>query len=140
MVCHRSTVRVASQPRRHSNRGSAGKPMCPSTWNRSHENRRGVDSAQGRLQQWTLSSKWNKDVMISSAGLNQKPSEIRYKASKMAHLLWTMCWSGNILDHNIWSINSMRCGRCLLNNIVPAVVSQERRGTISLIEGWGHCL
>ena len=140
MVCHRSIVRVASLLRRRSNRGSAGKPMCSSTWHRSRENRRGVDSSRGRLRRWTLSSKWNRDVMISSTGLNQKPSEIRYKASKMSHLLWNMCWSGNRLDCNIWFINSMRCGRCLLNNIVPAVVSQERRRTISLVEGWGHCL
>ena len=39
-------VRVASQPRRPSNRGSAGKPMCSSTWHRSRGNRRGVDSAR----------------------------------------------------------------------------------------------
>ena len=63
------------------------KPMCSSIWHRSYGNRRGVDSARGRLWWWTLSSKWNKDVMISSAGLNQKPLEIRYKASKMAPLL-----------------------------------------------------
>ena len=31
-----------------------------------------------------------------------------------------MCWSGNRLDLNIWSINSMRYESCLLNNIVPA--------------------
>ena len=140
MVFHRSTVRVASQLRRRSNRGSVGKTMCSSTWPRSRGNRRGVDSARGRLRRWTLSSKSNKDVMIGSTGLNQKPSEIRYKASKMAPLLWTMCWSRNRLDRNICSINSMRCRRCLLNNIVPAVVSQERRRNISLVEGWGHCL
>ena len=114
--------------------------MCSSTWHKSRGNRKGVDSARGRLLRGTLSSKWNKDVMISFAGLNQKPFEIRYKASKIAYLLWTMCWSGNILDRNIWSINSMQCGSCLLNNIVLTVVSMERRRTISLVEGWGHCL
>ena len=71
MACHRSTVRVASQPRRHSNRGSSWNSMCSSTWHKSCENRRGVDSARGKIRRWTLSSKWNKAVMISSAGLNQ---------------------------------------------------------------------
>ena len=140
MACHRSTVRVASQPRRRSNRGSVGNTMCSSTWHRSRENRRGVDSTRGRLRRWTLSSKWNKAVMISFAGLNQKPFEIRYKASKITPLLWTMCWSGNRLDRNMWSINSMRCGSWLLNNIVLMVVSMEKSRTISLVEGWGHCL
>ena len=28
LACHRSIVRVASQPRRRSNQGSAGNPMC----------------------------------------------------------------------------------------------------------------
>ena len=136
MTYHRSTVRVASQPRRRSTQGS----MCSSTWHMSGENRRGVDSARGRLLRLTLSSKWNKDVMINYVGLNQKPSEIRYQASKIAPLLWTMCWSRNRLDCNMWSINSMRCGSCLLNNIVPMVVSMKIRRTISLVEGWGHCL
>ena len=140
MVFHQLTVRVASQLQRHSNRGSTGKPMFSSTCHRSRRNRRGVDSTRGRLRRWTLSSKWNKDVMIISAGLNQKPLEIRYKSSKMAPLLWTMCWSRNRLDRNIWSINRMHCGRCLLNNIVPAVASQERRRAISLVEGCGHYL
>ena len=140
MAYHRSTERVASQPRRCSNWGLAENPMCSSTWHRSHENRRGVDSARGRLRRWTRSSKWNKAVMISSVGLNQKPSEIRYKAFKIAHLLWTMCWSGNSLDRNMWSINSMCCGSCLLNNIVIVVVSMERSWTISLVKGWGYCL
>ena len=31
LACHRSTVRVASQPRRHSIRGSAGNPICSNT-------------------------------------------------------------------------------------------------------------
>ena len=58
--------------------------MCSSIWHRSLGNKKGVDSDRGRLLRWTLSSKWNKDVIISSAGLNQKPSEMWYKASKMA--------------------------------------------------------
>ena len=140
MAFHQSIVKVASQSRRLSNRGSAGNSICFSTWHRSRGNRRGVDSARGRLRRWTLFSKWNKGVMINSTGLNKKPSEMRYKASKMAHLCWTICWSGNKLDHNIWSINSMRCRSYLLNNIVPTVASMERRRTISLVEGWGHCL
>ena len=140
MACHRSTLRVASQPRRHSNRGSIGNPMCSSTWHKSRGNIRGMDSVQGKLQWWTLSSKCNKDVIISSAGLNQKPSEIRYKASKIAPLLLTMCWSGNRLDLKTWSIKSIHCGRCRLNNIVPPVASMERSRTISVVEGWSHCL
>ena len=31
LACHRSMVRVASQPRRRSKRGSAGNPICSST-------------------------------------------------------------------------------------------------------------
>ena len=57
---HRSMVRLASESRRRSNLGSSGKPICSSTWHRSLENKRGVDSARGRLLRWTLSSKWNK--------------------------------------------------------------------------------
>ena len=68
--------KVASQPRRRSNRGSAGNPMCYNTWHKSRGNIRGMDSVRGKLRRWTLSSNWNKDVIISSVGLNQKPSEI----------------------------------------------------------------
>ena len=93
IISHRSTVRMALQSRRRSNLGSVGKPMCSSTWHKSLGNKKGIDSARGRLLRWTLSSKWNKDVIISPVGLNQKPSKMRYRASKMAPLLWTKCWS-----------------------------------------------
>ena len=134
-MCHRSTVRTTSQSQRRSNLGSSGKPICSSTWHKSLENNRGVDSARGKLLRWTFSSKWNKDVIISSDGLNQKPSDMRYRASKMAPLLWTICWSGKRLDRNMWSIRRMGGGSCLLIKIVLAVVSPERRQTISLGEG-----
>ena len=139
-MCHRSMVRMASQSRRRSNLGSSGKSICSNTWNKSLGNNRGVDSAQGKLLRWTLSSKWNKDVIISSDGMNQKPSDMRYRASKMAPLLWTICWSGKRLDRKMWFIRSMRGWSYLLNRIVPTVVSPERRRTISLGEGWGHFL
>ena len=57
MACHRSIVRVASQPQGSSNRSSTENPMCSSTWHKSHGNRRGMDSARGKLRRWTLSSK-----------------------------------------------------------------------------------
>ena len=114
--------------------------MCSSIWHRSLGNKRGVDSARGRLLRWTLSLKWNKDVIISSAGLNQKPFEMWYKASKMDPLLWTMCWRGKRLDRSMWSIMSIHGGRCLLNKMVPTVMSRDSIRTISLGEGWGHCL
>ena len=84
--CHLSTIRLTSQYWRHSNLGSAGKPICSNTWHSSLGNRRGMDSARVRFLQWTLSSKWNKEVMKSSAGLNQKPSDMRYRAFRIAHL------------------------------------------------------
>ena len=98
---HQSTIRTASQSRRRSNLGSSGKPICSSTWHKSLGNNRGVGSTRGRLLRWTLSSKWNKDVIISSDRLNQKPSDMRYRASKMAPLLWTICWSRKILDRRM---------------------------------------
>ena len=51
------------------------------------------------------------------AGLNQKPSDIRYRASKMAPRLCTMCWSGKRLDRSVWSMRSILGGRCLLNKM-----------------------
>ena len=45
-----------------------------------------MDSARVRFLRWTLFSKWNKEVMISLAGLNQKPSDMRYRASRIAPL------------------------------------------------------
>ena len=140
MICHRSTIRMASQSRWCSSLGSAGKPMCSNTWHKSLGNRRGVDSALVRFLRCTLSSKWNKDVMTSSDELNCKPSDIRYRASRRDPLLYTMCWSGKRLDCSIWSMRSILGGSCLLNKIGPVVVSRDSRRTISLVEGWGHCL
>ena len=70
LACHLSIVRVASQPRRCSNQGTAGNPKCSSTWHRSRGNKRGMDLVRGKLWRWTLSSTWNKDVIISSTRLN----------------------------------------------------------------------
>ena len=133
-------IRMASQSRQRSNLGSTGKSICSSTLHRSLENKRGVDSARGRLLRWTLSLKWNKEVIISSARLNQKPFEMRYMTFKIAPLFWTMCWRGKRLDLNMWSIRSIHGGSCLLNKMVPAVVSRDNIQTISLGEGWGHYL
>ena len=133
-------VRVASQPRRRSIRGSAENPICSSTYHNSQGNRRGRDSARGRLRWWTLSSKWNNEVIINSIGLNQYPFEIRYSTYRTAPLLCTVFWGGNILDLKTWSIRSIRCGKWSRNNTDPPVASIERSQTISLVEGWGHCL
>ena len=58
---------------RDSGRDTTGKPICSSTWHNSFGNRRGIDSARVRFLRWTLPSKWNKEAIMSSAGLNQKP-------------------------------------------------------------------
>ena len=55
------------------------------------------------LQSRPLSSKWNKEAMKSSAGLNQKPSDMRYRASIISYPHCTICWSGNRLDRSIRS-------------------------------------
>ena len=77
---------------------------------------------------------------MSSTGLNQKPSEIRKKASSMAPRLYTKCCSGNKLDRNTWLIKSIPGGSCLLNRIGQTDVSRARMRTIFRGEGWGHCL
>ena len=51
IICHRSTVRMASRSRWHSSLGSSGNPMCSNTWKRSLGNRRGVDLALDRCLQ-----------------------------------------------------------------------------------------
>ena len=131
---------MASQCWQRSNRGSAGKPICSNTWHSSLENRRGNDSAWVRFLRWTLSSKWNKDVMKRSARLNQKPSDMRYRASRIALLCCTVCWSGKRLDRSIWSIRSIFGGSCLRKSIDPTVMSLDNLRTISLGKGWGHSL
>ena len=125
---------------RRSNRGSSGKPNCSNTWHSSLGNRRGNDSSRVRFLQWTLSSKWNNDVMKSSAGLNQKPSNIRYRAFRIAHLRCTICWSRKRLDSSIWSIRSILGGSYLRKSIDPSVMSLDNMRTISLGKGWGHNL
>ena len=77
---------------------------------------------------------------MSSAGLNQKPSEMRYRASRMAPFFCTRCWSRNKLDCNTWSIRSKLGERHLRNRIDPAIVSLDKSRTISPGEGSGHCL
>ena len=62
------------------------KPICSNTWHKSLGNRREVDSARVRFLRRTLYSKGNKEVIMSSAVLNQKPSEMRYRASRIAPL------------------------------------------------------
>ena len=99
-----------------------------------------MDSARVRFLRWNLSSKWNKEVMISSAGLNQKPLDMRYRASIIAPLRCTICWSGKRLDRNIWSIRSILGGSCLRKRIDPVVASLDNRRTSSRGEGWGHSL
>ena len=117
-----------------------GKPICSNTWNSSLGNRRGVDSARVRFLRWTLSSKWNKEVMKSSARLNQKPSDMRYRASRIAPLCCMICWSGNRLDRKIWSIRSILGGSCLRKRIDSSDESLDNMRTISRDEGWGHSL
>ena len=131
---------MASQCWRCSNRGSAGKPICSNTWHSNLRNRRGNDSARVRFLRWTLSSKWNKDVMKSLAELHQKPSDMRYRASIIAHLRCTICWSGKRLDCSIWSIRSILGGSCLQKSIDLVVTSLDNMRTISLGKGWGHSL
>ena len=131
---------MASQSRRRSNRGSTVKPICSNTWHSSLENRRGVDSTRVRFLWWTLSSKWNKEVMKISVGLNKKPSDMRYRASRIAHLRCTICWSGNRLDCSIWSIRSILEGRCLRKRIDLTDASLDNTRTISRGKGWGHGL
>ena len=131
---------MASQCWRRSNRGLVGKPICSNTWHSSLRNRRGNDSARVKFLRLTLSSKWNKDVMKSLAGLNQKPLYMRYRASRIAHLRCTVCWSGKRLDRSIWSIRSIFGGSCLRKSIDPAVMSLDNMRTISLGKGWGHSL
>ena len=77
---------------------------------------------------------------MSSAGLNQKPLEMLYRASKMAHLLCTRCWSGHKLDLYTWLIRRKLEESCLRNNIDHAVVSLDKSRTMSRGERWGHCL
>ena len=72
-----------------------------------YKNIRGNDSARVRFLRWTLSLKWNRDVMKSSIGLNQKPSYIRYRASSIAHLRYIVCWSGKTLHRSTWSIRNI---------------------------------
>ena len=48
-------LKMASQSRWCSNRGSTGKPICSNTWHSSLGNRRGMDSARVRFLRWTLS-------------------------------------------------------------------------------------
>ena len=131
---------MVSQSRRRSNRGSVRKPICSNTWHSSLGNRRGMNSAWVRFLRWTLSSKWNKEVMKSSAGLNKKSSDIQYRASRIAPLRCTICWSGKRYDHNIWSIRSILRGSCLQKRIDPAVASLDNMRTISRGKGWGHSL
>ena len=99
-----------------------------------------MDSAQVRFLRWTLSSKWNKEVMKRSTGLKKKPSNMRYRASRIAPLCCTICWSGKRLDCSIWSIRSIIGGSCVRKRIDPAVESLDNRRTISRGEGWGHSL
>ena len=131
---------MASQCWRRSNRGSAGKPICSNIWHSSLGNRRGNDSTRVRFLRWTLSSKWNKNVMKNSAGLNQKPSDMRYRASRIAHLLCTVCLSGKKLDRSIWSIRSILGGSYLQKSIDSTVTSLDNMQTISLGKRWGHSL
>ena len=77
---------------------------------------------------------------MSSTGLNQKPSDMRYRASRIAHLLCTRCWSGNRLDRSMWSIRRILEGSCLRNKMDLAVTSLDNNRTISSGEGYGHCL
>ena len=94
-----------------------------------------MDSARVRLLRWTLSSKWNKEVMKSLTGLNQKPSDMRYRASRIAHLHCTICWSGKRLDRSIWLIRSILEESYLCKRIDPVVESLDNRRTISRGEG-----
>ena len=121
-------------------RGSTGKPICSNTWHSSLENRRGNNSTRVRFLRWTVSSNWNKDVMKILAGLNQKPSDMRYRASRIASLHWMVCWRGKRLDRSIWSIRSILGGSCLRKSIDPAITSLDNMRTISLGKGWGHNL
>ena len=58
----------------------------------------------------------------------------------MASRLCTKCCNGNKLDRSTWLIKSITGGSYLLSRMGPADVSLARMLTISLGEGWGHCL
>ena len=75
--------------------------------------------------------------MISLVGLNQKPSDMRYRAFRIAPLHFTIFWIGKRLDRSIWSIRSILGGSCLRERIDFAVESLDNRRTISRGEGWG---
>ena len=131
---------MASQSQRRYNRGSARKPIWSYTWHSSLGNRRGIDSARVRLLRWSLSLKLNKEVMIISVGLNQKPTDMAYRTSRIAPLGYTICWSGMRLDRSMRSIRSIHGGSCLRKKIDPAVFTLDNRLTISRGERWGHNL
>ena len=73
--------------------------------------------------------------MKSLVGLNQKPLDMQYRASRIAPLQYTICWSGKRLNLNIWSIRSILGGSCLRKSIDPAVISPDNMQTISLGKG-----
>ena len=70
----------------HSMRGSSGNPRCSRTWLSNLGINKGKLSARARPLRWTFSSKCSREVMTSSEGLNQNPSEILYRASSIAPL------------------------------------------------------
>ena len=67
-------------------RGSSGNPRCSRTWLSNLDINNGKTLARARPLRWTFSSKCNREVMTSSEGLNQNPSEILYRASSIAPL------------------------------------------------------
>ena len=69
--------------------GSSGNPRCSRTWLSNLGINNGKLSARARPLRWTFSSKYSREVMTSSEGLNQNPSQILYRASSIAPLRWT---------------------------------------------------
>ena len=124
----------------HSMHGSSGKPRCSRTWLSNLGINKGKLSARAKPLRWTFSSKCNREVMTSSEGLNQNPYEILYTASSIAPLCCTYYCNGNKLVQSTWCSRSICGGSCLRKSIGPAVVSRGRQQTISLCDGWGHCL
>ena len=89
MYRDRSVDKTWGQLIRCSMRGSLGNPRCSRTWLSNLGINKGKASARARPLRWTFSSKCSKEVMTSSEGLNQNPSEILYRASSIAPLRYT---------------------------------------------------
>ena len=89
MYNDRSVDKTCVQQILRSMRCSSGNPRCSRTWLSNLGINKGKLSARARPLRWTFSSKCSREVMTSSEGLNQNPSEILYRASNIAPLRCT---------------------------------------------------